>query len=150
MPDGKVLSGELVTLKEHLLALRSADQRALEIKETADARALNLAREIQVYKDEKANELRSQIERERGDYATQVQLVAMADKLSAEISNLRAWFDEAHRPVVEFMTSQIATSATRERSESALRNNINTRLVVFGALISAIVVVMNILSFVHP
>jgi hypothetical protein len=58
------------TLKEHFEALRSADQRAIQIKETADLQALQLAREIQTYKDEKANELREQINSERGLYAT--------------------------------------------------------------------------------
>jgi len=79
---------ETVPLKEHLEALRAADMRfneerdrryaevnierekALKIKETADLAALGLAREIQNYKDEKANELREQINSERGLYAT--------------------------------------------------------------------------------
>jgi hypothetical protein len=82
------MSGETVSLKEHLEALRVADRRfederdrrysevnierekALKIKETADLAALQLAREIQTYKDEKANELREQISSERGLYAT--------------------------------------------------------------------------------
>jgi hypothetical protein len=45
-------------------------EKALKIKETADLAALQLAREIQSYKDEKANELRAQIDSERGIYAT--------------------------------------------------------------------------------
>ncbi len=82
MPDGTV------SLKEHLAALRAADirleeerdrryaevnierEKALKIKETADLAALQLAREIQSYKDEKANQLREQINSERGLYAT--------------------------------------------------------------------------------
>lgn len=82
------MTGETVPLKEHLEALRAADMRfneerdrryaevnierekALKIKETADLAALQLAREIQTYKDEKANELREQINSERGLYAT--------------------------------------------------------------------------------
>ena len=70
-----------VSLKEHLeTIIRLNDQRykevnierekALKIKETADLAALQLAREIQTYKDEKANELREQINSERGLYAT--------------------------------------------------------------------------------
>ena len=55
--------------------------RALRIKEDGDEKALNLARDIQVYKDEKANELRTQIERERGTYATHADLKALSDKL---------------------------------------------------------------------
>jgi len=79
---------ETVTLREHIEALRDADlrfseerdrryaevnlerEKALKIKETADLAALELAREIQTYKDEKANELREQINSERGLYAT--------------------------------------------------------------------------------
>ena len=79
---------ETVSLREHLAALREADlrfneerdrryaevnierEKALKIKETADLAALGLAREIQNYKDEKANELREQIGSERGLYAT--------------------------------------------------------------------------------
>lgn len=82
------MPGESVPLKEHLAALRDADirlneerdrryaevnierEKALKIKETADLAALGLAREIQNYKDEKANELREQISSERGLYAT--------------------------------------------------------------------------------
>jgi len=82
------MTGDSVPLKEHLAALRDADRRfederdrrytevnierekALKIKETADLAALQLAREIQTYKDEKANELREQISSERGLYAT--------------------------------------------------------------------------------
>ncbi len=77
-----------VPLREHLKAIRKADlafaeerdrryaevnierEKALKIKETADLAALQLAREIQSYKDEKANQLREQISNERGQYAT--------------------------------------------------------------------------------
>lgn len=69
-------------------------EKALKIKEVADLAALQLAREIQTYKDEKANELRSQIERERGDYATRSDLNALSDK-----------FDTAMKPVVDFVSS---------------------------------------------
>ena len=83
-----MMTGETVPLKDHLSALREADlrfqeerdrryaevnierEKALKIKETADLAALQLAREIQTYKDEKANELREQINSERGLYAT--------------------------------------------------------------------------------
>jgi hypothetical protein len=51
-------------------------EKALKIKETADLAALQLAREIQTYKDEKANELREQISSERGLYATKDDLAA--------------------------------------------------------------------------
>lgn len=95
-----------VSLREYFWALRAADQRlfeerdrryaevdiekekALKIKETADLAALSLAREIQDYKDEKANNLRTQIESERGDYARNADLRALSDKLDAQIAPL--------------------------------------------------------------
>jgi hypothetical protein len=51
-------------------------EKALKIKETADLAALQLAREIQTYKDEKANELREQISRERNLYPTKDELAS--------------------------------------------------------------------------
>jgi hypothetical protein len=81
-------TGTDVSLREFFTALRVADMRfdaerdrrltevaierekALKIKETADLAALSLAREIQTYKDEKANQLREQINSERGLYVT--------------------------------------------------------------------------------
>jgi hypothetical protein len=51
--------------------VKEEQEKALKIKETADLAALGLAREIQTYKDEKANELREQINKERNLYVTQ-------------------------------------------------------------------------------
>jgi len=60
-------------------------EKALKIKEEADKAALGLAREIQTYKDEKANELREQIGSERGLYATKSDLTAAIEKVGAEL-----------------------------------------------------------------
>lgn len=68
-------------------------EKALKIKETADLAALSLAREIQTYKDEKANELRSQIERERGTYATKEDLAAAVRELNVMLKPLTAFVD---------------------------------------------------------
>jgi hypothetical protein len=80
------MSKDKIDLDKHMAALRQADKElgeerdrryaevalaraeALRIKEVADEKALDLAREIQKYKDEKANELREQIAAERGTY----------------------------------------------------------------------------------
>jgi len=83
-----------VSLKEHLQAITDANDRrysevnverekALKIKERADEVALGLAREIQTYKDEKANELREQINSERGIYATRNELQAAVREILA-------------------------------------------------------------------
>lgn len=70
-------------------------EKALKIKETADLAALGLAREIQTYKDEKANELREQISSERGNYATKDDLMAAVSKLEVMV-----------KPLSEFILAQ--------------------------------------------
>ncbi len=93
---------ETISLREHLDALRKADERleaerdrryaevnlerekALKIKETADLKALDLAREIQIYKDEKANQLREQINSERGLYVTKAEMEPIKNYISAQ------------------------------------------------------------------
>ena len=66
-------------------------EKALKIKEEADKAALALAREIQTYKDEKANELREQINSERGLYATKGDLVAVTEKMEATLRPLQEY-----------------------------------------------------------
>jgi vacuolar-type H+-ATPase subunit H len=75
--------------------VKSAEEKALRVKEQADRDALGLAREIQTYKDEKANELREQISRERGNYASQADLRAAVEKIEATMG-----------PVLTFVSSQ--------------------------------------------
>jgi hypothetical protein len=70
-------------------------EKALKIKEEADKSALGLAREIQTYKDEKANELRSQIERERGSYVTQSEIKALAEKIDTALQPLENFRSKA-------------------------------------------------------
>ena len=101
------------TLAAHHDALRQADlrfqeerdrryaevtaerEKALKIKETADLAALSLAREIQTYKDEKANELRAQINSERGLYVTRTDLAGVVDKWEATMA-----------PISKYVTAQ--------------------------------------------
>jgi hypothetical protein len=63
-------------------------EKALKIKETADLAALQLARDIQSYKDEKANELREQISSERGHYASRDDLDAAVKTINATLAPL--------------------------------------------------------------
>lgn len=99
-------------------------EKALKIKETADLAALSLAREIQTYKDEKANELRSQIERERGTYVTQEQMAARYEALAASI-----------RVVTDYMSTQQGRDAATRASQ--VRTN---AIVVIGLTVVAIIV----------
>jgi hypothetical protein len=59
-------------------------EKALKIKEEADKAALGLAREIQTYKDEKANELREQINSERGNYMTRSEMKPFTDYVTSQ------------------------------------------------------------------
>jgi hypothetical protein len=118
-----------VSLREHLAALREADQRfdaerdrryhevdiererALKIKETADLAALELARTIQTYKDEKANELREQINSERNLYATKSDLEASAAKIMVTVQANSDYVSSAQGSkagIQQFTTSTLA------------------------------------------
>ena len=70
-------------------------EKALAIKERADETARILVAENQAYRDEKGNELRSQIERERGLYATRVELTAAVERVEAVLA-----------PVVKYVAGQ--------------------------------------------
>lgn len=85
-------------------------EKALRIKDTADLAALGLAREIQTYKDEKANELREQISSERGLYATKSDVIAAIEKV-----------EETIKPLAGYIQSQQgrfeSSTETRARSQ---------------------------------
>jgi hypothetical protein len=98
-----------ISIQEHWEALEAANEKfmaerdrrysevnierekALKIKEEADKAALGLAREIQSYKDEKANQLREQISAERGSYASKDDLSAALREIGASIQPLTAY-----------------------------------------------------------
>jgi hypothetical protein len=110
------------TAKELAHALREADfrfyeerdrrytevnierEKALKIKETADLAALSLAREIQDYKDEKANNLRDQIGSERGTYATK-------DDLSSAVREVKATME----PLKDYVASNTGKGAGSDK-----------------------------------
>jgi len=145
------VSAETVSLREHLEALVSAEQRrqderdrryaevalerekALKIKETADLAALQLAREIQTYKDEKANELREQINSERGLYATQHDVRQVEEKVSALI-----------KPIVEYVAAQQGRThgAGEARTERRLDMGQVISILVLAVAVVAVVVTL--------
>lgn len=85
-------------------------EKALKIKETADLAALGLAREIQNYKDEKANELREQISSERGEYASKGDLKAAVEKI-----------EETNKPFAAFMASQQGGAAGKVSQQQLIQ-----------------------------
>jgi hypothetical protein len=128
---------EITQLREEFNRLLSAErdrryaevnierEKALKIKEEADKTALGLAREIQVYKDEKANELRSQIERERGSYATKEDLAASAAKLEAVI-----------KPITDYMLGQQGRSTGISTTTAAIASALGVALILVNLYIA--------------
>ena len=92
-------------------------EKALKIKETADLAALQLAREIQTYKDEKANELREQINSERGRYLTREEYTAAHNALTDKI-------DTQLKPIAEYVTRQQGRTSGIGTSAAVLYSSI--------------------------
>jgi hypothetical protein len=88
-------------------------EKAVRIKDDADKRALGLSRDAQTYKDTKANELREQINSERGAYALKTDITAISEKM-----------DSALRPIMEYI------AADRGRGIGALDNRATMAWVV--------------------
>jgi hypothetical protein len=101
-------------------------EKALKIKETADLAALGLAREIQTYKDEKANELRAQIESERGSYATKSDLTAAVEKI-----------EETLKPLISFTAQAQGRSAGVGLSANVAAFLIGTLVTITGLIVAA-------------
>lgn len=111
------MARETIPLVEHLEALRIADaalaserdrryqevnierEKALRIKEEADKVALDLARQIQTYKDEQHNGLLGELRDQRGSQASKQEVRLVEEKLLLAIS-----------PLAEFMSAQRASS----------------------------------------
>jgi len=142
-----------IPLKEYFEALRAADERllaerdrrykevreaeekALWVKEAADARALQLAEKTQAYKDEKANELREQIASERGLYVTRAELASAVRELQANIE-----------PLAEYVTSAAGhvSGTESQKTEQRLDNAQILQILVLVGLAIGLVI-----SFLH-
>lgn len=70
-------------------------EKALKIKETADLTALELARESQVYKDERNDAMREQSLKDNGIYATR-------DDLAEVVRGM----EKALKPLVDYVSGQ--------------------------------------------
>jgi hypothetical protein len=103
-------------------------EKALQIKQTADEKALVLVAENQAYKDEKANNLREQIGGERGLYPTKEDLSSSTREIMAAV-----------QPTIDWVTRQQGRTGT-----------ISLTSIVAGATIFGIVfgVVVGIIGLV--
>jgi Fe2+ transport system protein B len=107
-------------------------EKALKIKEEADKVALDLARQIQTYKDEQANELREQINSERGDYATKNDLSGVAEKL-----------ETALKPLADFVTAQQGRADSRTEGHA----RVGTTTAVIGTAFALFFVIFTFLNY---
>lgn len=112
------------TLREHIEVLRSADEKfqverdrryaevateralAMKIKETADLAALELARESQVYKDERNDAMREQTLGAAGIYATHVDVANVTSKMETSIALLAERMEAALAPLSGYVAAQ--------------------------------------------
>ena len=106
--------------------VKAAEEKALKVKEKADEVALGLQRDNQVYKDERANQLREQIASERGLYVTREDLAAVQRE-----------FTLALKPLSDFMTGAQRVD-TVKRLDSAQFLQVIALLVVAAGVIFAI------------
>lgn len=109
-------------------------EKALKIKETADLTALELARESQVYKDERNDAMREQNLKETGVYATRDDLALVVKK-----------FETALQPLADYITSQQGGHKT---SQAVTSNSfkviaaISSVLAILGVFVAVVMAVM--------
>jgi hypothetical protein len=147
------VAAETVTLREYFEALRAADatlaaerdrrytevgterEKALKIKEAADTVALDLARRIQEYKDEKANELREQISQERGIYATKADLANAVREMTAAI-----------RPLADYVSAQQGRSGGEADTRSERRLDVGQALQMLTIVVAVAAVIIAVIK----
>jgi hypothetical protein len=159
-------TGTDVSLRDYFFALRQSDERlrqadlrfaeerdrryqevalerekALKIKETADLAALGLAREIQTYKDEKANDLREQISNERGDYLTRTEYTVQHKALEDTVKALDASIQAQLRPIIEYIAGQQGSQQGSRSAWSSLNGTLTIILTMVGLAIAIIIAV---------
>ena len=124
-------------------------EKALRIKETADLAALELARESQVYKDERNDAMREQTLSQTGVYATHADVAMVATKMEVSITAVAERMENALRPLVHFMQSSQGekTNIVETQNKSTLTSTyISIGVAVALAIITLIVGVLYIVK----
>lgn len=93
---------------------------ALKIKETADLTALELARESQVYKDERNDAMREQNLKETGVYATRDDLAVVFSKSEKALLSFTEEIKVALRPMIEHIAADKGASTSQSRQITIL------------------------------
>lgn len=104
-------------------------EKALKIKETADLTALELARESQVYKDERNDSMREQNLKENGRYATRDDLAAVFAKSEKALAQVVEEMRLAFKPIVDHIAADNGASKTTTK----LYANVTILVTLLGA-----------------
>jgi hypothetical protein len=158
------VSPETVPLQQHLAALRAADkalakerdrryaevaeerEKALKIKESADEKALDLASQIQTYKDQQHNGLLQQLDRQAATFVARAEwdtahtdlvnrIISVADRLSALELRLTSRLERG-----DGADAGTAVSRTERRLDTG------QLLLLLGVIIAAAAVVVAVLK----
>lgn len=85
---------------------------ALRIKESADAKALDLASQIQTYKDDKADKTREQNLSERGAYVTHNDLAEVFDKSEKNLIAAIGEVKNILKPIIDHVAADTGSQLT--------------------------------------
>jgi len=111
-------------------------EKALKIKETADLTALELARESQVYKDERNDSMREQNLKETGIYATRDDLAAVFAKSEKALASVVEEMKTAFKPIID----HIAADKGATMSTARFYTGIGILCVVISVVVSIVVI----------
>lgn len=102
-------------------------EKALKIKETADLTALELARESQVYKDERNDAMREQNLKETGHYATHNDVAEVVEALGNKLSVIL-------KPLIEHVSNEQGKEKGMELTTGKIFGYIASLGVILGII----------------
>ena len=125
----RAADAELAAERDRRYSEVSAEkEKALRIKESADEKALDLASQIQTYKDQQHNGLLQQLTEERGRYATQGDLKSVVEKLETAV-----------KPLTEYVSAQ--QGRTGGEADTRTERRLGT-----GQIVSILILVVAIVA----
>lgn len=115
--------------------LRAADQRALQIKEAADATALVLAAELQKEKDERKNDVLARWDADRNTFMTRVE------------------YNTAHQNLIERFEASVAVLSAGQSGQAAGTSAVQTfrqnQIAIVTLVIAVAAIVVTIVVLHH-
>ena len=113
-------------------------EKALKIKETADAEALKLAREAQSYKDQQTDKLRDETLGKTGIYATNKGVADALKELEGTFFNALNKLVDDLKPLTDFMSKQQGADGANALSRAKIYSIAVVIATLGGGTIAAI------------